>query len=148
LLGMQYIYDISRSRQTLKHATTCLRQACRISTRVAYQQEGLVVRVGREVERLGEVELPVVDRGGRRRRRGDGGGSTGDSSCQLVVAGVPGKRRPLMLTVSKLLQWPHRTVTVLNKLLVGTLTCTKAHLQACKIFWDLNKMDSCICMKV
>lgn len=39
-----------------------------------------MVRVGREVERLGEVELPVVDRGGRRRRRGDGGGSTGDSS--------------------------------------------------------------------
>lgn len=47
------------------------------------QQEGLVVRVGREVERVGEVELPVVDRGGRRRRRGDGGGggsSASDSS--------------------------------------------------------------------
>jgi hypothetical protein len=38
----------------------------------AYHQEGLVVRV---VERVGEVELPVVDRVGRRRRRGDGGGS-------------------------------------------------------------------------
>lgn len=72
----------------------------------------------------------------------------GGAAAVAVFAGVPGKRRPLMLTVSKLLQWPHRTVTVLNKLLVGTLTCTKAHLQACKIFWDLNKMDSCICMKV
>lgn len=42
----------------------------------------------------------------------------------VFVVGVPGKRRPLMLTVSRLLQWPHRTVTVLNRLLVGTLTCT------------------------
>lgn len=41
-----------------------------------------------------------------------------------ALVGVPGKRRPLMLTVSKLLQWPHLTVTVLNRLLVGTLTCS------------------------
>lgn len=59
----------------------------------------------------------------------------GGAAAAAVFAGVPGKRRPLMLTVSKLLQWPHRTVTVLNKLLVGTLTCTQSqHLQACKIF--------------
>ena len=58
----------------------------------------------------------------------------GGAAAAAVFVGVPGKRRPLMLTVSKLLQWPHRTVTVLNKLLVGTLTCTQAHLQACKIF--------------
>jgi hypothetical protein len=42
-----------------------------------------------------------------------------------VFVGVPGKRSPLMLTVSRLLQWPHRTVTVLNRLLVGTLTCIR-----------------------
>lgn len=49
------------------------------------------------------------------------------AAAAAVFAGVPGNRRPLMLTVSKLLQWPHRTVTVLNKLLVGTLTCTQPH---------------------
>lgn len=46
----------------------------------------------------------------------------GGAAPATVSVGVPGKRRPLMSTVSKLLQWPHRTVTVLNKLLVGTLT--------------------------
>lgn len=49
----------------------------------------------------------------------------GGEAPAAVSVGVPGKRRPLMSTVSKLLQWPHRTVTVLNKLLVGTLTCTQ-----------------------
>jgi hypothetical protein len=53
-----------------------------------------------------------------------GGGGGAAAAAAAVFAGVPGKRRPLMLTVSKLLQWPHRTVTVLNRLLVGTLTCT------------------------
>lgn len=53
--------------------------------------------------------------------------AAGGAAAAAVFVGVPGKRRPLMLTVSKLLQWPHRTVTVLNKLLVGTLTCTHRH---------------------
>ena len=41
----------------------------------------------------------------------------------VVAAAVVGMWRPLMSTVSRLLQWPHRTVTVLNRLLLGTLTC-------------------------
>ena len=60
-----------------------------------------------------------------------------EEAAVFVVVGVPGKRSPLMLTVSRLLQWPHRTVTVLNRLLVGTLTCTHARTPsrlACKIF--------------
>jgi len=59
------------------------------------------------------------------------------AAAAVFVVGVPGKRRPLMLTVSRLLQWPHRTVTVLNRMLVGTLTCTHARTPsrlACKIF--------------
>jgi hypothetical protein len=44
-------------------------------------------------------------------------------AAAAVFVGVPGNSRALMLTVSRLLQWPHRTVTVLNRLLVGTLTC-------------------------
>jgi len=63
--------------------------------------------------------------------------SVGAAAAAVFVVGVPGKRRPLMLTVSRLLQWPHRTVTVLNRLLVGTLTCTHALTPsrlACKIF--------------
>jgi hypothetical protein len=64
---------------------------------------------------------------------GGGGGSvvmvvvvlaTSAGGAAVFVVGVPWKRRLLMLTVSRLLQWPHRTVTVLNRLLVGTLTCT------------------------
>jgi hypothetical protein len=45
-----------------------------------------------------------------------------------VAAALVGRRRPLMLTVRRLLQWPHRTITVLNRLLLGTLTC-KPHTQ-------------------
>jgi hypothetical protein len=60
--------------------------------------------------------------------------SAGAAAAEAFVVGVPGKRRPLMLTVSRLLQWPHRTVTVLNRLLVGTLTCTHARLRLVKIF--------------
>jgi hypothetical protein len=44
----------------------------------------------------------------------------------VVVVAVVGRRRPLMSTVSRLLQWPHRTVTVLNRLLLGTLTCKRS----------------------
>jgi hypothetical protein len=51
--------------------------------------------------------------------------AAGAMSVAAVFVGVPGKRSPLMLTVSRLLQWPHRTVTVLNRLLVGTLTCIR-----------------------
>lgn len=34
-----------------------------------------------------------------------------------------GSSRPLILTERRLVQWPHLTVTVLNRLLQGTLTC-------------------------
>jgi hypothetical protein len=42
-----------------------------------------------------------------------------------VAVAVVGMRRPLMSTVRRLLQWPQRTVTVLNRLLLGTLTCKR-----------------------
>ena len=77
---MQYMTSRSElAPATLKHTRRRVSGRPAGSPR-AYQQEGLVVRVGREVERLGEVELPVVDRGGRRRRRGDGGGGGGSTS--------------------------------------------------------------------
>jgi hypothetical protein len=59
---------------------------------------------------------------------GGGGGGGGGGAVATVAAALVGRRRPLMLTVRRLLQWPHRTITVLNRLLLGTLTC-KPHTQ-------------------
>lgn len=43
----------------------------------------------------------------------------------LAVEAAAGSRRPRRLTESRLAQWPHRTVTVLNRLLHGTPTCVE-----------------------
>jgi hypothetical protein len=40
-----------------------------------------------------------------------------------------GSRRPRRLTESRLAQWPQRTVTVLNRLLQGTPTCARMHIE-------------------
>jgi hypothetical protein len=58
-------------------------------------------------------------------KRFGGGGGGGGGKKEWPRLETDGRRRALMLTVTdkRFEQWPHLTVTVLNKLLGGTLTC-------------------------
>ena len=50
-------------------------------------------------------------------------------ACLGGAGAAGGSRRPRRLTESRLAQWPQRTVTVLNRLLQGTPTCARMHIE-------------------
>jgi hypothetical protein len=73
-----------------------LTRAKDVSDEEAYQEDGVVVcRVGRQVERVGEVELVAIVVVDRCRRRGDGrGGGVSDGSwCDVRCGGVRRRAR-------------------------------------------------------